>query len=73
MFSHNSGFYLASALVCGREGGEEGGWDGTKFMGLEALRRETDVKIYLSAQKQAKESGVRVGQTRDCTDESMHV
>lgn len=55
--------------------GRNEGWDGTKCMGFEALRGEPDtsVKIYSSAQKQARESGVGDGQTRDCTDESMYV
>lgn len=43
-------------------------------MDFEALRREPDtaVKIYLSTQRQARESGVREGETRDCTEESVY-
>lgn len=68
MFSHNSSFYLAPALVGlsvsrGKRGVGVG--DGTNFMDFEALRRapDTSVKIYLSTQKQARESRVSEGET----------
>lgn len=68
MFSHNSGFYLAPALVkfvC-KQRGEKRGRDGTNFMDFEALRTgDTSVKIYLSTRK-SKEGSQRGGDVRLC-------
>lgn len=78
---HNNIFtqlWLLSCLctrwfVCKQRG--KRGRDGTNFMDFEALRREPDpsVKIYLSTQKQARESKVRGGKTGDSTEKSMYV
>lgn len=66
MFSHNSSFYLVSALVCKQR--ENRGRDGTNFMDFEALRREPDtsVKIYLSTQKQVGERKHEIVQRNLC-------
>lgn len=69
MFSRNSSFYLASAVVglsVSKGSSKVGrGRDGTYFMDFKALGREPDisVKMYLSTQKQAREGVAREVET----------
>lgn len=80
MFSRNSSFYLASALVGlsvskGRSWGAGARWN--LFYGFwSPQEREPDTSVeknYLSTQKQARERVVREEETWDCTEESARV